>query len=148
MSQMINDTLQNIYNRLSQYGQAIAKLQTSLDALNQNLDSKVQAIVTTVTQLQQNTEKEGEAFKIVLGEAGEKLLTEIKKLQSNIGLTDLKELTSKLQSISETSAEALKPQTVDILLEEVLTGIRTLTGKPVGERLKGKATAGEEGKEE
>jgi phage-related protein len=133
MSQMINDTLQNIYNRLSQYGQAIAKLQTSLDALNQNLDSKVQAIVTTVTQLQQNTEKEGEAFKIVLGEAGEKLLTEIKKLQSNIGLTDL---------------EALKPQTVDILLEEVLTGIRTLTGKPVGERLKGKATAGEEGKEE
>jgi len=148
MSQMINDTLQNIYNRLVSYGQAIAKLQTSLDALNQNLDSKVQAIVGTVTALQQNTEKEGEASKIILIEAGEKLLTEIKKLQSNIGLTDLKELTSKLQSISETSQEALKPETVDILLEEVLTGIKTLTGKPVGEKLKEQATADQEGANE
>jgi len=53
-----------------------------------------------------------------------------------------------LQSISETSQEALKPETVDILLEEVLTGIKTLTGKPVGEKLKEQATADQEGANE
>ncbi|MCP4762061.1 MAG: hypothetical protein GY870_09775 [archaeon] len=129
MSQMINDSLQNIYNRIAAMGQSISNLQQSLDNLTNTLNSKVEKITNSIASMRENQEKEGEGFKIVLESAGMQFLTEIKKLQSNIGLSDLAELTEKLKKIAATSEEALKPETVDVLLDEVLKGITHLMGR-------------------
>lgn len=128
MSQMINDTLQNIYNRIAQLGQSVTTLQNSLDTLNTTLNERVQTVVETISSMKDAQDKEGEAFKIVLKDATGNFLTEVNKLKSKIGLTDLEELTDKLKQISKTSEETLKPETVDILLGEVLKGIKTLMG--------------------
>lgn len=128
MSQMINDTLQNIYNRIAQMGQSLTKLQQSIEGLTKTLEEKVQKVVETIVQMKDSQEKEGEAFKFVLESAGDNFTNEVKKLQSKIGLKDLEELTEKLKQISKTSQETLKPETVDVLLSEVLNGIKFLTG--------------------
>jgi len=127
MSQMINDLLQNIYNRIAQMGKAISKLQQSIDQVNENLNTKIQKVVDTINQMSEDVGNEGSYFQNLIEQAGDQFVTEIKKLQSNIGLTDLEELTSKLKQIAQTSEETLKPETVDVLLQEVLTGIKTLT---------------------
>lgn len=131
---MINDTLQNIYNRLAIMGKTVADFQAKLDELNKNLNTKVQKLTDTIVSMMENTKKEGEAHTIVLQNAGKNFLTEISKLQSNIGLKDFNELTDKLKKISEASAESLKPEHVDLLLEEVLKSLKALTGavKPEG----------------
>jgi len=131
MSQMINDLLQNIYNRIAQMGKAISKLQQSIDQVNENLNTKIQKIVDTIGQMSEEVGQEGKDFQNLVKSAGDQFVTEVKKLQSNIGLTDLEELTAKLKQIAQTSEETLKPETVDVLLQEVLSGIKTLTSEPV-----------------
>jgi hypothetical protein len=128
MSQMINDTLQNVYNRLAMMGKTMAEFQTKLEDLNKNLNTKVQKLTETISSMTENTKKEGEGNLIVLQNAGKNFLNEISKLQSNIGLKDFTELTEKLKKISEASKESLKPENVDLLLEEVLRSLKTLTG--------------------
>lgn len=129
MSQMINDTLQNVYNRLAGMGKSIAQLQESLDNLNKNMQEKVEKLSQTITNMKENTEKEGKAFELVLEQTGQSFLDEVNELKENIGLKDLTELTQKLKHISAVSQEALKPETVDVLLDEVLKGIKTLMGR-------------------
>jgi phage-related protein len=126
---MINDLLQNIYNRIAQMGKAISKLQQSIDQVNENLNTKIQKVVDTISQMSDDVGKEGSDFQNLIKQAGDQFVTEIKKLQSNIGLTDLEQLTSKLKQIAQTSEETLKPETVDVLLQEVLSGIKTLTSE-------------------
>jgi hypothetical protein len=128
MSQMINDTLQNVYNRLAMMGKTITEFQTKLDDLNKNLNTKVQKLTETIASMTENTKKEGDANMIVLQNAGKNFLTEISKLQSNIGLKDFTELTEKLKKISDASKESLKPENVDLLLDEVLKSLKALTG--------------------
>lgn len=129
MSQMINDTLQNVYNRLAGMGKSVAQLQQSLDNLNKNVQDKVEKLTRTIVTMKENTEKEGMAFKLVLEETGKSFLDEVNQLKENIGLKDMTELISKLKHISAVSQDALKPETVDVLLDEVLKGIKTLMGK-------------------
>ncbi|MHA1728957.1 MAG: hypothetical protein ACTSWY_09515 [Promethearchaeota archaeon] len=134
MSQMINDLLENIYNRIAQMGKAISSLQQSIDQVNENLSSKVQGMVNAITKMIDDVGKEGKVFENIFRDNSNQFLTEIKKLQSNIGLTDLEELTKKLKQIAQTSEETLKPETVDVLLDEVLGGIKLLSGGTKAEK--------------
>ena len=52
-------------------------------------------------------------------------------LQKQVGLKDLDELMNKLQDITAASEEALKPEVVDILLHEVLGGIKELKSSSI-----------------
>lgn len=130
MSQMINDLLQNIYARIAEMGKSITGLQQSIDDVNQNLDTKIQKVVGTIENMSDDVKKEGVNFEKILINASNKFQTEIKRLQSNIGITDLEELTTKLKKIAQAAEETLKTETVDVLLKEVLEGIKSLTYIP------------------
>ncbi|MBD3350753.1 MAG: hypothetical protein GF364_04620 [Candidatus Lokiarchaeota archaeon] len=140
MSEMINDTLQNVYNRLSQMGKNISALQSKIEELNKNLDTRVNKLSNTITSMAENSKKEGEAFKFILDNIGKKFLSEIEKLQSDIGLKDLTELINKLKEIAKASEETLQPEYVSSILAEVLDGVKGLTGT-----LKEGGEGGEEG---
>ncbi len=75
-----------------------------------------------------NADKEGQEIQLIFKEIGNNALGEIKKLQEKIGLKDLDELLAKLNKITDSSVEALKPETVDVLLHEVLTAVKQLKG--------------------
>ncbi|MBN2155567.1 MAG: hypothetical protein JW776_05960 [Candidatus Lokiarchaeota archaeon] len=132
MSQMITDLMNNIYTRISQMGSAISKLQKSLDGLNSLINTKIEELVQTTVSMKENNEKESKTFELILRGYGDAFLQEINRLKSNIGLKDLDELVQKLKKISEASEEPLKPENVDLLLDEVLVGIKKLMG-PSGE---------------
>jgi Skp family chaperone for outer membrane proteins len=130
MSQMINDLLQNIYSRIAEMGKSITSLQQSIDVVNKNLDTKIQKVVGTIEKMSDDVKKEGVSFEKILRNASDKFQTEIKKLQSNIGISDLEELTTKLKQIARAAEETLKTETVDVLLSEVLEGIKSLAFVP------------------
>ena len=123
---MLTDLLQNIYNRISTLGKSINSLQMSIDNLNTTFGEKVGALVASMNSMMDNVEKEGETQKLLLEQIGDETIREVLKLQDKIGLKDLEELSVKLSKIVETSEEALKPEVVDLLLKEVLEGVKSL----------------------
>ena len=141
---MITDLMNNIYTRISQMGSAISKLQKSLDGLNGVINTKIEELVQTTVSMKESNEKESKAFELILRGYGNAFMQEINRLKSDIGLKDLDELIQKLKKISDASEEPLKPENVDVLLDEVLKGIRELMGpskeiaKPEIETTKGK----------
>lgn len=128
MSEMLTDLMQNIYARISQLGKVIQNLQTSIDALNQTLVDRVDSLVGSIHSMTESVEREGEAQHMVFEQIGENIIGEIGKLREKTGIKDLEEILNRLRQIVETSEEALKPETVDLLLKEVLEGIRGLKG--------------------
>ncbi|MHA1341767.1 MAG: hypothetical protein ACTSRZ_18155 [Promethearchaeota archaeon] len=137
MSQMINDTLQNVYNRIAQIGKSLAEMQGKLEEINKNLDTKVQRLADTIVSMTENTRKEGEAYKLIIENTSKKFLQQVELLQSDIGLKDLIELKERLKKITEESEVVLKPEAVNVILEEVLDGIKQLTG--IGQKEKEEA---------
>ncbi|MHA1777924.1 MAG: hypothetical protein DRO88_09720 [Promethearchaeia archaeon] len=126
MSEMLTDLLQNIYSRISQLGKVIQNLQVSIDELNQNLVDRVDSLVNSIHSMTESVEREGEAQHLVFEQIGDNVVGEIAKFREKMGLKDLDEVFQRLEQIVETSEEALKPETVDLLLKEVLEGIRGL----------------------
>ncbi|MHA1584757.1 MAG: hypothetical protein ACTSVU_00665 [Promethearchaeota archaeon] len=126
MSEMVTDLIQNIYSRISLLGKSIKSLQESLDALNHNMDDKVGSLVNSIQMMTESMKMEGNTYSLIFEQMGEQVVGEIKHLEDEIGLKDLDELSEKLQKIVKASEEALRPETVDVLLKEVLEGIRNL----------------------
>ncbi len=134
MSEMLTDLLQNIYGRISQLGKSINSLQESLDNLNNTINDKVETLVGSIKTMSEGVEREGETQQLIFQEIGDNLVLEVKRLQENVGLKDLDELKEKLEKIVQSSEDALRPETVDVLLHEVLTAVRQLThGEGAGE---------------
>ena len=133
MSEMLTDLLQNIYTRISTLGKSIKSLQMSIDNLNKTFGEKVGTLVVSMNSMMDNVEKEGETHVLLLEQIGNETVREILKLQEKIGLKDLEELSVKLSKIVETSEEALKPAVVDLLLKEVLEGVKSLKEGPIVE---------------
>jgi len=136
MSEMLTDLLQNIYTRISTLGKSIKSLQMSIDNLNTTFGEKVGTLVVSMNSMMDNVDKEGETQKLILEQIGDETVREILKLQEKIGLKDLEELSVKLSKIVETSEEALKPEVVDLLLKEVLEGVKSLKEGPIMEESK------------
>ncbi len=126
MSEMLTDLLQNIYSRISQLGKSIQNLQTTTDNLNKNLVDRVDSLVGSIKSMTESVEREGEAQHLVFQQIGDNIVGEIMKFREKMGLKDLDEVLIRLTDITEASEEALKPETVDLLLHEVLQGIKSL----------------------
>ncbi|MHA1610587.1 MAG: hypothetical protein ACTSYU_00920 [Promethearchaeota archaeon] len=126
MSEMLTDLLQNIYSRISQLGKSIQNLQKSTDNLNQNLVERVDSLVGSIKSMTESVEREGDAQHLVFQQIGDNIVGEIMKFREKMGLKDLDEVLVRLTNITEASEEALKPETVDLLLHEVLKGIKSL----------------------
>ena len=126
MSEMLTDLLQNIYSRISQLGKSIQNLQNSIDSLNTNLVDRVDSLVGSIKSMTESVEREGDAQHLVFRQIGDNVVGEIMKFREKMGLKDLDEVLVRLSDITEASEEALKPETVDLLLHEVLQGIKSL----------------------
>ncbi len=144
---MITDLMNNIYTRISQMGAAISKLQKSLDGLNGTVNTKIEELVQTTVSMKDTNEKESQTFELILRGYGDTFLQEINRLKSDIGLKDLDELIQKLKKISDASEEPLKPENVDVLLDEVLLGIKELMG-PSGDSSKSESKPNAQTKKE
>ena len=126
MSEMLTDLLQNIYSRIAQLGKSIQQLQHSIEELNKSLVDKVESLVDSIKTMTDSVEKDADTEALIFRQIGDEAIREINKLQEHIGLEDFEKLLSNLKNTVSASEEALKPEIVDLLLKEVLDGVRSL----------------------
>jgi len=126
MAEMLTDLLQNIYARIAQLGQAIQGLKTSLDGLNQNIEQKVTNLNAKLEEFSKEIEITQDKHIGVLREIGESTKDELKKIQEGLGLDALSTLISKLEEFEKLSGEVLNQDTVNLILSEAISSVKSL----------------------
>ncbi len=127
MSEMLMDLLNNIYTRISGLARSIKSLEDSVHRLNETIGKQATDLTTSIKDLKGSNEKDSQYAQLILKQIGETAVKEILKLQENVGFTALTETTDRLKSIIKLSEDALNPDTVNILLAEVLDAIKKIS---------------------
>ena len=126
MAEMLTDLLQNIYARIAQLGQAIQGLKTSLDGLNQNIEQKITNLNQKLEEFSKEIDVTQNKHIGVLKDIGESTKNELKKIQEGLGLDALANLISKLEEFEKLSGEVLNQETVNLLLSEAISSVKSM----------------------
>lgn len=126
MAEMLTDLLNSIYGRIAQLGQAIQGLKTSLDGLNQNIEQKISNLNDKLKEFSVEIDTTKGKHIEVLKEIGESTKQELLKVQEGLGLDTLAALISNLEEFEKLSGEVLNQDTVNLLLSEAISSVKTM----------------------
>ena len=126
MAEMLTDLLNSIYGRIAQLGQAIQGLKTSLDGLNQNIEQKISNLNDKLKEFSVEIDTTKGKHIEVLKEIGESTKQELLKVQEGLGLDTLTALISNLEEFEKLSGEVLNQDTVNLLLSEAISSVKTM----------------------
>jgi len=143
--QLILDSVQSIYARITTISKSITDLGGSLIALKGVIQDKIGILVNQIAQTNDQVKKEGEMHGEILNNIAMNVNKEILKLQEEIGIKSVEDLKNNLTAIHGLVKETLKPENVDLLLAEALTAIKVLQGETKGEEKKEVKKPSEEG---
>ncbi len=127
--QLILDSVQSIYARITSISKSITDLGGSLNALKGVIQDKIGVLVNQIALMNEQVKKEGEMHVEVLTNVAKNVNKEIIKLQEEMGIKSVEELKNNLTSIQGIVKETLKPENVDLLLAEALAAIKVLQGE-------------------
>jgi hypothetical protein len=134
--QLILDSVQSIYARITTISKSITDLGGSLIALKGVIQDKIGILVTQIAQTNDQVKKEGEMHVEILNNMAKNVNKEILKLQEEVGIKSVEDLKNNLTSIHGLVKETLKPENVDLLLAEALAAIKVLQGETKAEEKK------------
>jgi len=123
---MLTDLLQNIYKRIAQLGKAIQGLKNSLDGLNQNIEDKITNLNEKMEQFSKEIAVAQTKHLEVISEIGQGAKKEIEVVQEGLGLKNLKKMISDMENFSKLAEEVLNQDTVNLLLSEAISSVKTL----------------------
>jgi len=126
MAEMLQDLLDSIYKRIAQLGQAIQGLKTSLDGLNQNIEQKISNLNEKLKEFSEEIEVTKGKHIEVLKDIGESTKFELTKIQEGLGLVALETLVKNLEEFTKLSAEVLNQDTVNLLLSEAISSVKSM----------------------
>ena len=126
MAEMLTDLLNSIYGRIAQLGQAIQGLKTSLDGLNQNIEQKISNLNEKLEEFSVEIDETKGKHIEVLKEIGESTKQELFKVQEGLGLDALATLISHLEEFEKLSGEVLNQDTVNLLLSEAISSVKSM----------------------
>lgn len=126
MAEMLTDLIQNIYSRIAGLGKSIQELKDSLERLNKNIEEKITNLTSKMTEFSGEIELTQTKHIDTLSEIGSGVTVELKKLQEGIGLTAIKGLIKNLEDFSKISSEVLNQDTVNLLLSEAISSVKSL----------------------
>jgi phosphate uptake regulator len=132
MAEMLTDLLQSIYNRISQLGKTIKSLQDSLDSLNKNIENKVNTLNQKLSQFSKEIDVTQTKHLEVLERIGNSATEEIEKIEDEIGVSSIKQLTNDLENFSKLSEEILNQETVEMLLSEAISTVKQIKKEQLG----------------
>ncbi len=127
--QLILDSVQSIYARITSISKTITDLGGSLNSLKEVIQNKVGILIDQIAQMNDQVKKEGEMHAEILTNIAKNVNKEIIKLQEEVGIKSVEELKNNLTAIHGIVKETLKPENVDLLLAEALTAIKVLQGE-------------------
>ncbi len=134
--QLILDSVQSIYARITSISKSITDIGGSLNSLKGIIQDKVGILVNQIAQMNDQVKKEGEMHVEILTNIAKNVNKEIIKLQEEVGIKSVEELKNNLTSIHGIVKETLKPENVDLLLAEALAAIKVLQGETKPEEKK------------
>ncbi len=123
---MLTDLLNSIYKRIAQLGQAIQGLKTSLDGLNQNIEQKISNLNEKLKEFSEEIEVTKGKHIEVLKDIGESTKHELIIIQEGLGLDALETLVKNLEEFGKLSAEVLNQDTVNLLLSEAISSVKSM----------------------
>ena len=123
---MLTDLLQNIYKRIAQLGKSIQDLNTSLNALNLNIEEKISTLTEKLAEFSNEIKVTQTKHVDALKEIGEGTTRELKVIQDGLGLDALNNLIKKLEDFSNLSETLLNQDTVNLLLSEAIDSVKSL----------------------
>ena len=134
--QLILDSVQSIYARITSISKSITDIGGLLNALKGVIQDKVGILIDQIAQMNDQVKKEGEMHAEILTNIAKNVNKEILKLQEEVGIKSVEELKNNLTSIHGIVKETLKPENVDLLLAEALAAIKVLQGETKPEEKK------------
>lgn len=129
MAEMLTDLLQNIYNRIAQLGKAIQDLNSSLNELNQNIEEKIINLGEKMDEFNEEISVTQTRYIDTIKEIGNHTTDELKVIQNGLGLDAINNLISNLENFSKLAEEVLNQDTVNLLLSEAISSVKTLKKK-------------------
>lgn len=126
MAEMLTDLLQNIYNRIAGLGKSIQELKKSLDDLNANIEQKITNLSEKIGEFSKEIEITQTKHIAAVAEIGTGVTKELKKVQSGLGLEAFDTLIKNLQNFSKLAEEILNQDTVNLLLSEAISSVKTI----------------------
>jgi len=123
---MLTDLLNSIYKRIAQLGQAIQGLKTSLDGLNENIEQKISNLNDKLKEFSEEIEVTKGKHIEVLKDIGENTKRELIIIQEGLGLDAIATLVKNLEEFSKLSAEVLNQDTVNLLLSEAISSVKSM----------------------
>jgi hypothetical protein len=126
---MLTDLLQNIYNRIAQLGKAIQDLNNSLNELNQNIEEKITNLGEKMDEFNEEISVTQTRYIDTIKEIGNHTTDELKVIQNGLGLDAINNLISNLENFSKLAEEVLNQDTVNLLLSEAISSVKTLKKK-------------------
>jgi len=127
--QLILDSVQSIYARITAISKSITDLGGSLNALKGVIQEKIGVLVDQIAQMNEQVKKEGEMHVEILNNIAKNVNKEIIKLQEELGIKSVEDINKNLASIYGIVKETLKSENVDLLLAETLAAIKILQGE-------------------
>ncbi|TFF88349.1 MAG: hypothetical protein EU550_01435 [Promethearchaeota archaeon] len=123
---MLTDLLQSIYNRIAGLGKSIQDLKASLDSLNANIEEKITKLTTKISEFSKEIEVTQTKHIEALKDIGDGVNQELSKMLGGLGLEDMEKLIENLENFSTLASEVLNQDTVNLLLSEAISSVKTL----------------------
>ena len=126
MAEMLQDLLQSIYQRISQLGLAIQALKTSLDELNQNIETKISNLNERISDFSSEINVTQTIHIDAIKEIGGGVTTELEKVKKGLALDSFESILKNLQNFEKLAQEVLNQDTVNLLLSEAINSVKEI----------------------
>ncbi len=123
---MLTDLLQNIYNRIAQFGMSIQGLKKSLDDLNNNIEEKIKNLSTKMGEFSHEINITKDIHINTIHDIGKTVTRELKNMSEGLGLDDFNTLIIKLEQFANLSEDILNQETVNMLLSEAIDSVKLM----------------------
>lgn len=137
MAEMLTDLLQNIYGRISQLGQEIQGLKSTLEDLNNNIEQKIASLNERILEFSKEINITQTIHIDALNDIGESMTGEIETIHKGLAIDSFQKMIKSLQNFEKLASDVLNQENVNLLLAEAIDSVKKLKENLVEEEVSG-----------
>ena len=107
MAEMLTDLLQNIYGRISQLGQEIQGLKSTLEDLNNNIEQKISSLNERILEFSKEINITQTIHIDALNDIGESMTGELETIQKGLAIDSFQKMINSLQNFEKLASDAV-----------------------------------------
>ncbi len=123
---MMTDLLNSIYSRISQLGQSIQGLKTSIDDLNQNIEEKILNLNSRISEFSGEIGFTQTKHIDAIKDISTGITSSLSMIQDGLALDSFQNIINNLENFEKLAQEVLNQDTVNLLLSEAINSVKSL----------------------